>query len=103
MIYDCPAWEIVEDTNLMKLQRLQNGDFCTIHNFPRRASVRDMHVDFKLPYAYDHIKKHKSFTIMKVHVLNIGPGEAQYRKCMRIKLGASQAYDHSSDQTAIVA
>jgi hypothetical protein len=41
----------------MKLQRLQNRVLRTIVNFPRRTSVRDMHMAFQIPYVYDYITK----------------------------------------------
>jgi hypothetical protein len=34
MTYACPAWELVADTYLLKLQRLQNKAFRTNGNFP---------------------------------------------------------------------
>jgi hypothetical protein len=36
------------------------------------------------------------------NVHNNGQGEAQHRKYKMLKLGDSQAYDHSSNQTAVV-
>jgi hypothetical protein len=39
----------------LKLQRLQNQVLRTIGNFPRRTSVRDLHVAFQIPYVYDFI------------------------------------------------
>jgi hypothetical protein len=44
MTYACPAWELATETHLLKLQHLQNRALCTIGNFPRRTSVRDLHV-----------------------------------------------------------
>jgi hypothetical protein len=44
MAYACPAWEFAAESHLLKLQRLQNKVLRTIGNFPRRTSVRDMHV-----------------------------------------------------------
>jgi hypothetical protein len=46
-----------EETHLLKLQRLQNTVLRTIGNFPRRTSVRDIHVAFQIPYVYDYIIK----------------------------------------------
>jgi hypothetical protein len=34
---------------------------------------------------------------------NIGQGEPRHRKYKRLKLGGGQAYDRSSEQTAVVA
>jgi hypothetical protein len=49
MTYACLAWEFAAESHLLKLQRLQNKVLCTIGNFPRRTSVRDVHVAFKIP------------------------------------------------------
>jgi hypothetical protein len=49
MTYACPAWEFAADTNLLKLQRLQNKVLRTIDNFPRRTEVCDLHVAIKIP------------------------------------------------------
>jgi hypothetical protein len=37
------------------------------------------------------------------NVRNVGQGEARHRKYKRLKLGGGQAYDRSSDYTAVVA
>jgi hypothetical protein len=55
MTYACSVWEFAADTDLLKLQRLQNKVLCTNGNFPRRAPVRDLHVAFKILYVYDFI------------------------------------------------
>jgi hypothetical protein len=71
--------------------------------------VRDLHTAFNLPYVYDYktklcrqqaevIRNHEN-----EHVRGIGQNEARYRKCKRLKLGGSQAYDRSSDLAAVVA
>jgi hypothetical protein len=39
MTYASPAWEFAANTNLLKLQCLQNKVFRTIDNFPRRTPV----------------------------------------------------------------
>jgi hypothetical protein len=57
MTYVCPAWEFAAESHLLKLQRLQNKVLRTIGNFPRRTSVRDMHMAFQIPYIYDYITK----------------------------------------------
>jgi hypothetical protein len=57
MTYACPAWEFAAENHLLKLQCLQNKVFRTIDSFPRRTSVRDMHVAFQIPYIYDYITK----------------------------------------------
>jgi hypothetical protein len=53
----CPTWEFAADTHLMKLQRLQNRVFRPIGNLDRRTPVRDLHLEFKIPYVYDYITK----------------------------------------------
>jgi hypothetical protein len=57
MTYACPAWEFAAESHLLKLQRLQNRVLRSIVNFPRRTSVRDLHVAFQIPYVYDYITK----------------------------------------------
>jgi hypothetical protein len=57
MAYACPAWEFAAESHLLKLLRLQNNVLRTIGNFPRRTSVRDMHVAFQIPYICDYITK----------------------------------------------
>jgi hypothetical protein len=57
MTYACPAWEFAAEFHLLKLQRLQNKVLHTISSFPRRTSVRDMHVAFQILYIYDYITK----------------------------------------------
>jgi hypothetical protein len=57
MTYACPAWELAAECHLLKLQRLQNRVLGTIGNFPRRASDRDMHAAFQIPYIYDYVTK----------------------------------------------
>jgi hypothetical protein len=56
MTYAHPAWEYAADTHLLKLVRLQNKFLRTTGNFPRCTSVRDSHMDFKLPYVYDYTR-----------------------------------------------
>jgi hypothetical protein len=109
MTYACPAWEFAAESHLLKLQRLQNQFLRTIGNFPRRISVRDIHVAFQIPYVYDFITKlcRQQAEIIQNHdnenVLNIGQGEARHRKYKRIKLGGGHVYDRSSVQSAVVA
>jgi hypothetical protein len=57
MTYAKPAWESAAVTHLIKLQRLQNKVLRTIGNFPRRTPVRELHVAFNIPYAYDYVTK----------------------------------------------
>jgi hypothetical protein len=100
MTYACPAWEFSADTHLLKLQRPQNKLLCTIgNNFPRRTSVRELHMAFKLPYVYDYITelcRQQAEVILNhenLNVRNIGQDEARHRKYKRLKLGGGQAYD----------
>jgi hypothetical protein len=44
-------------SHLSNLQGLQNRVIRTTGNFPRRTSVRDLHVTFLIPYVYDFIMK----------------------------------------------
>jgi hypothetical protein len=57
MTYACAAREFATETHLLKLQSLQYKILRTIGNFPRSASVRDMHVALQIPYVYDYITK----------------------------------------------
>jgi hypothetical protein len=65
-------------------------------------------VAFELPYIYDYITKlcRQQAEVIKNHentnVRNIGQGEPPHRKYKRLKLGSGQAYDRSSDETAVV-
>jgi hypothetical protein len=53
MTYACLASEFAAEFHLLKLQRLQNLVLRTIGNFPRRTSVRDLHMVSKFPtYEY---------------------------------------------------
>jgi hypothetical protein len=109
MTYACPAWEFAAYNHLLKLQRLQNKVLRTRGNLPRRISVRDFHMAFKLPYIHDYITKlwRQQAKVIQNHenanVRNIGQGEPRHRKYKRLKLGGGQAYDRSSDQTVVVA
>jgi hypothetical protein len=102
MIYASPAWEFAADTNLMNLQRLQNKVLRTIGNLPRRTPVRDLHIAFKIPYAYGYITKlcRQQAEVIQNHdnenVRNIEQGEARHRKYKRLELDGGQAYDRSS-------
>jgi hypothetical protein len=86
MSYACSAWEFAAESDLLNLQRLQNKVLRTIGNFPRRTSVRDMHVAFQIPHMYDYITKscRQQAEVILNHenenVRNIGQGEAQHRK-----------------------
>jgi hypothetical protein len=84
------------------LQRLKNKVLRTIGNFPRRTPSRELHKVFSIPYIYDYITKlcKQQTEVIQNHentnVRNIGQGEAQHRKCKRLKLGGGQAFDRSS-------
>jgi hypothetical protein len=98
----CPAWEFAAENNLLKLQRLQNKVLRTIGSFPRRTSVRDMHVAFQIPYVYDYVTKSCRQRAEVTHnhenenVSCIGQGETWHRKYNRLKLGGGHVYKRSS-------
>jgi hypothetical protein len=76
MTYTCSAWEFAPDNHILELQSLQNKILRTIGNFPRLTSVRDLHVDFKIPYLYDYItnyvgNKQKSYKIMRMNMFAV--------------------------------
>jgi hypothetical protein len=102
MIYASLAWEFAAETHLLKLQRLQSRVLRTIGNFPRRSSIRDMHVAFQVPYLYDYITKlcRRQAEIIHNHenenVRNIGQSETPHRKYKRLKLCGGRVYDRSS-------
>jgi hypothetical protein len=103
MTYTSPAWELAADTNLLKLQCLQNKVLRTIGNFPRRTPTRDLHLAFQIPFVYDYITKlcRQQAEVIQNHdnenVRTIEEGEARHRKYKRLKLGGGQAYDRSSE------
>jgi hypothetical protein len=84
------------------LQRLQNKVLRTVGTFPRRTSVRDMHVAFQIPYVYYYITKlcRQQAEVIQTHenenVRSIGQGDARHRKYKRLKLGGGHVYDCSS-------
>jgi hypothetical protein len=89
-------------SHLLKLQGLQNKVLRTIGSFPRRTSVRDMHVAFQIPYVYDYITQtcRQQAELIQNHenenVRYIEQGEARHRKYKRLKLGGGHVYDCSS-------
>jgi hypothetical protein len=101
--YAFPAWELAVDTELLKLQRLQDKILRTIGNFPRCTQVRHMHTASNLPCVYDYITKlcRKQAEAIRnrenEHVRCIGEGEARHRKYKRLNLDGVKAYDRSSD------
>jgi hypothetical protein len=87
MTYACPTWELVTDTYLLKLQRLQNMVLQTTGNFARCTPVHNLHMAFNK----------KKYKIMRMDIGSIGKGEVRHRKYKRLKFGGGQAYDHSND------
>jgi hypothetical protein len=102
MNYACPTWEFAAYAHLMKLQRLQNWVLRAIGKLDRSTPVRDLHLAFKILYAYDYITKlyRRQAEVILNHenhnLLAIGQGEAGHRKHKGLKLGGCQAYDRSS-------
>jgi hypothetical protein len=102
MIYACPTWVFAADSQLMKLQRLQNRVLRAIGNLDRRTPVRDLHLAFKIPYVCDFITKlcRRQARVILNHenpnVRAIGQGEARHRKHKRLKIGGGQVYNRSS-------
>jgi hypothetical protein len=91
----CPTWEYAADTDLLKLQRLQNKVL-----LDRRAMVHKMHVAFKLYDCVTKLCRTQAEVILNHQnsiVHGIGQGEAMHRKYKRLKLGGSQAYNCSAD------
>jgi hypothetical protein len=90
------------NTDLLKLQCLQNKVLHTIGTFLRRTPDRELHKAFNITYIYDYITKlcRQQAEVIQNHenvnVRNIGQGEAQHRKHTRLKLGGGQAYGCSS-------
>jgi hypothetical protein len=92
-----------------KLQVLQNRILRTIGKFPRNTPIRNIGMAFQIPYVYDYITKlcrqHAQVTqLMKMHVFailcKVKPNTDNTYK--RLELGGGQAYDRSSDWTAVV-
>jgi hypothetical protein len=109
MNYACPAWEFASNAHLIKLQNLQNKVLRTIGNFPRRTPVRELHMAFHLSYVYDNMTKlcRQQAAVILNHnnetVRYTEQGEARHRKYKKLILGDGQAYDRSSDYTAVAA
>jgi hypothetical protein len=86
----------------MKLQHLQNRVLRAIGNIDRRTPVRDLHLEFKIPYVYDYITKlcGRQAEVILNHenpnVHAIGQGEARHRKYKRLNFGGGQACNCSS-------
>jgi hypothetical protein len=58
----CPTWEYATRFHLLKLQHLQTTVLRAIGNLCRRTPVRELHVDFKIPYVYDYIINYAGHT-----------------------------------------
>jgi hypothetical protein len=101
MTYACTAWEFVAESHLLKLQHLQNRVLCTVGNFPRHTSVRNIHAAFQILFVYVYITKscRQQAEVIQNHenenVRYIGQGEAQHRKYKRLKLGGGHVYECS--------
>jgi hypothetical protein len=93
MTFSCPAWAYAADAQLLKLQYLQNRVLRSSGNLDRCMPVRELHVDFKIPYVDDHTSKlcrtHAEVILNheNPNVHGIGKGEAILRKYNRLKLG----------------
>jgi hypothetical protein len=48
MTYTCPAWQLVGDIRLLKVQHLQNMALRTNGNFAKCTPVCDMRVAFQI-------------------------------------------------------
>jgi hypothetical protein len=100
MTYACSAWEYAEDIHLLKLQHLQNKVLRTTGNFPRYKPVRDLHMDFNLPYVYNYTVQATSKVLQNHendHVHSTEQSQARHRKYKRFTMGGDQTYDRSSD------
>jgi hypothetical protein len=103
MTYVCTAWDFAADSQLMKLQRLQNKGLHITGRFPRRIAVIELLKACVLPHVYDSITKlfkQQAEVIQEdenTTVRDVGQGEARHRKCKNLKLSGGQAYDRSSD------
>jgi hypothetical protein len=84
------------------LQRLQNKVMRTIGNFPRRTSVRDMHVASHGPYVTKLCRRQAESILNHENVRSFGKDETPHRKYKRLKLGGGHLYDHSSVKTTVV-
>jgi hypothetical protein len=103
MTYECPAWEFAANIHLVKLQRPQNKIPRTTGNFPRPTPVRELHMFFKLLYAYDYITElcRQQTEIIQDHynanIHNTGQGEARPHKTnmVAVKLTNVQMPEHA--------
>jgi hypothetical protein len=85
----------------LKLHRLQNKVLRTTVTFPKRTSVRDLHMTFNLPYVYDYVIKlcRQLAEVIRNHenanIYNIAERKAHHRKYTRLKFGGGQEYYRS--------
>jgi hypothetical protein len=81
-----PHWEFAVDTQLLKLQRLQNEVLRTTGKFPRCIPVRELHTAFQVSCIYDYIMKlcRQQEEAIQNHenanIRDIGKGEAPTQK-----------------------
>jgi hypothetical protein len=97
------AWEVVAGALLLKLQHFAKQGSPHHCQFSKaHTPARELHKAFGIPYIYDYLTKscRQQAEVIQNHenanVRNIGQGEAQHRKCKRLKVGDGQAYDRSS-------
>jgi hypothetical protein len=101
MIYAWSTWEYLEDSQLLKLQHLQNRFLHGAGKLDRSTSIRNLHVALKILYVCDYKAKLCKTQPAVIHIhqnpnlLAIGQGEAIQRKCKGPKFGGGQAYEYS--------
>lgn len=57
LTYACPVWSNTCETNLKKLQILQNIGLRIVGNYPRYTKINDIHKNLKFEYLKTHIDK----------------------------------------------
>jgi hypothetical protein len=99
MTHAYPAWEFSADSDLLKLQRLQNRVLRTTGNLTRRTRTGALHLTLQIPYLYYYYYYYyyltkicrKQAEVIQTHdnmnLQNRGKSEAQHRKYKRHKLG----------------
>jgi hypothetical protein len=97
MTYACPAWKLVADTYLLKLQLMQNSVLRTNANFPRCTPVRFAH-GFQ-PSVCMLLQNKIVQATSRNHTKSWKWTCSRYRTrwSQRLKVGGGQAYDRSSD------
>jgi hypothetical protein len=76
MTYVNPAWKLVADTYILKLQRLQNDALRAIGKLPWSTSILDLYTTFNLLYVYNYTtefacKKQKSYKITRMNMFAV--------------------------------